>query len=74
MTDNLTDRERQVLAQVADGLSYIEIGAELHLSPDTVKAHLLRARRKLRARNRAHAVAIAFRTGILPADTTKDGR
>jgi DNA-binding NarL/FixJ family response regulator len=61
----LTEREMQVLRGMADGKSNAEIGRELYLSEDTVKTHARRLFRKLRARDRAHAVASAFRAGLV---------
>ncbi|HKI90664.1 MAG TPA: response regulator transcription factor, partial [Gaiellaceae bacterium] len=59
---NLTERERQVLRLLAEGGSYAEIGGDLFLSPDTVRAHAQRAMTKLGARTRTHAVAVALRS------------
>lgn len=61
----LTERELQVLRGMADGKSNAEIGRELFVSEDTVKTHARRLFRKLEARDRAHAVAAAFRAGIV---------
>ena len=61
----LTERETQVLRGMADGKSNAEIGRELFVSEDTVKTHARRLFRKLGARDRAHAVAAAFRAGIV---------
>src|SRR5262249_58651631 len=61
----LTERELQVLRGMADGKSNAEIGRELFVSEDTVKTHARRLFRKLRARDRAHAVAAAFRAGLV---------
>lgn len=61
----LSDREREVLALTADGLSAARIGTTLHLSPTTVKSHLQRAYGKLGVSDRAAAVAVAIRSGIL---------
>jgi DNA-binding NarL/FixJ family response regulator len=61
----LTEREMQVLRGMADGKSNAEIGRELFVSEDTVKTHARRLFRKLSARDRAHAVAAAFRAGIV---------
>ena len=61
----LTEREMQVLRGMADGKSNAEIGRELFVSEDTVKTHARRLFRKLGARDRAHAVAAAFRAGIV---------
>lgn len=61
----LTERERQVLVAIADGKSNEDIGRQLFLAEDTVKTHARRMFRKIGAVNRAHAVAIAFRRGML---------
>jgi DNA-binding NarL/FixJ family response regulator len=61
----LTARELQVLVAMSRGRSNAEIGRELYLSQDTVKTHARRVFRKLGAVDRAHAVAIGFRTGLL---------
>ncbi len=61
----LTDREREVLAQIADGSSVAEIAATIHLSPSTVKSHLESLYRKLEVSDRAAAVATAMRRGLL---------
>jgi DNA-binding NarL/FixJ family response regulator len=55
----------QVLRGMADGKSNAEIGRELFVSEDTVKTHARRLFRKLGARDRAHAVAAAFRAGLV---------
>jgi DNA-binding NarL/FixJ family response regulator len=62
----LTEREVQVLRGMAEGKSNAEIGRDLYVSEDTVKTHARRLFRKLGARDRAHAVAVGFRTGVLP--------
>lgn len=61
----LTERELQVLRGMAEGKSNAEIGRELYVSEDTVKTHARRLFRKLGARDRAHAVASAFRAGLV---------
>jgi DNA-binding CsgD family transcriptional regulator len=53
----LSDREREIATLMVGGRSNREIGEELHLSPDTVKAHVARLVRKLGASNRVEAVA-----------------
>lgn len=55
--DQLSDRERAIAALMVSGRSNREIGEELHLSPDTVKAYVARLVRKLGAANRVDAVA-----------------
>lgn len=61
----LTERELEVLAGMCEGRSNIEIGRALFLSEDTVKTHARRLYRKLGAADRAHAVAIAMRRGLV---------
>jgi DNA-binding NarL/FixJ family response regulator len=61
----LTERELQVLRGMSDGKSNAEIGRDLYVSEDTVKTHARRLFRKLGARDRAHAVASAFRAGLV---------
>jgi DNA-binding NarL/FixJ family response regulator len=59
----LTGRECEVLGLVAGGLSGGAIAEALVVSPETVKSHVQNALAKLGAHTRAHAVAIALRTG-----------
>jgi DNA-binding NarL/FixJ family response regulator len=61
----LTERELQVLTGMSQGRSNAQIGRELFLSEDTVKTHARRLFRKLGAADRAHAVAVGFRWGLL---------
>jgi DNA-binding NarL/FixJ family response regulator len=61
----LTEREREVLALVGQGLSNDEIGAELFLSPATARTHVSHAMVKLGARDRAQLVVIAYQTGLI---------
>jgi DNA-binding NarL/FixJ family response regulator len=61
----LTDREREVLVEVARGATNREIAASLFLSPHTVKEHTSSLYRKLEVRNRAEAVVRAQRLGLL---------
>jgi DNA-binding NarL/FixJ family response regulator len=65
----LTDREREVLALVARGLSNSEIGERLYVSAATAKTHVGRVLAKLNARDRAQLVAIAYETGLVRAGT-----
>ena len=70
----LTDRERQVLGLVGRGLSNIEIGRRLFLSPATVKTHVNRTMTKLDIRDRAQLVVIAYETGLVrPGDPGTPG-
>jgi len=61
----LTKREREVMTLVALGNTGVQIAAQLFLSPATVQTHVANALIKLRARNRAHGIAIALKTGEL---------
>jgi DNA-binding NarL/FixJ family response regulator len=61
----LTQREREVLALVGQGLSNEEIAARLVLSPATARTHVSRAMVKLRARDRAQLVVLAYQTGLV---------
>ena len=61
----LTDRELQILHGMSDGQSNSEIGWELGMSQDTVKSHAHRMFRKLGVGDRAHAVLVALRDGLL---------
>ena len=64
-TARLSPRERDVLAGLAVGDSTDEIGLTLRMSPHTVRTHLRNIMRKLDARTRAHAVAIAICDGAI---------
>ncbi|MFN8082357.1 MAG: response regulator transcription factor [Kineosporiaceae bacterium] len=68
-TELLTEREVQVLAAVAQGLSNPEIGRRLHIGEATVKTHLLRVFTKLEVDDRTRAVTVAMERGILPPPT-----
>jgi DNA-binding NarL/FixJ family response regulator len=61
----LTDREREVLALVAAGMSNEDIAAQLVVSPHTVKTHVNRAMTKLGAHDRAQLVIAAYETGLI---------
>jgi DNA-binding NarL/FixJ family response regulator len=63
--DELTDREREVMALVAEGLSNDEIAQRLIVSPATAKTHVSRAMIKLGARDRAQLVVAAYETGLV---------
>ncbi len=67
--DELTQRERELVAWVATGRSNEEIGQELFISPATVRTHVGRAMIKLRARDRAQLVVFAVQSGLtIPRD------
>jgi DNA-binding NarL/FixJ family response regulator len=61
---SLTEREREIVALVAAGLSNDEIAAELVVSPLTAKTHVSRAMIKLGARDRAQLVVLAYENGL----------
>jgi DNA-binding NarL/FixJ family response regulator len=61
----LTDREREVVALVAAGLSNEEIAAKLFVSPATAKTHVSRAMVKLGTRDRAQLVVMAYESGLV---------
>jgi DNA-binding CsgD family transcriptional regulator len=62
---DLSERERQCLSFVAQGLSSKAISRQLELSPRTVELHVARAIARLGALNRSHAVALALRRKML---------
>ncbi|GAA1629805.1 response regulator [Actinoplanes couchii] len=63
--DQLTDREREVMVLVAEGLSNDEIAARLVISPATAKTHVSRTMIKLGARDRAQLVVQAYEAGLI---------
>jgi DNA-binding NarL/FixJ family response regulator len=63
--EELTDREREIVALVGEGLSNQEIAERLFVSPATAKTHVSRAMGKLGARDRAQLVVIAYESGLV---------
>ncbi len=63
--EELTEREREIVALVGEGLSNQEIAARLFVSPATAKTHVSRAMGKLGARDRAQLVVIAYESGLV---------
>jgi DNA-binding NarL/FixJ family response regulator len=61
----LSKREREILQKIANGATTKEVASDLGISPHTVKTHLERIFEKLGANDRAQAVAIAIRTGLV---------
>jgi DNA-binding NarL/FixJ family response regulator len=65
LMDHLTDREKEVMALVGEGLSNEEIAERLVVSPATAKTHVSRAMVKLGARDRAQLVVFAYESGLV---------
>ncbi|GAA1975611.1 response regulator transcription factor [Catenulispora subtropica] len=65
VADRLSEREREVLRLMAAGLENAEIAQEMFLGAQTVKTHVANILAKLDARNRTHAVVIAYRSGFV---------
>jgi len=63
--EELTNREREVVALVARGLSNNELAARMVISPATAKTHVSRAMTKLHARDRAQLVVLAYESGLV---------
>jgi DNA-binding NarL/FixJ family response regulator len=61
----LTQREREVLRLLADGLTNEEVGKRLFIAPDTVRTHVRKAMRRLDADTRTQAVATALRQSLI---------
>ena len=69
--DVLTDREREVVALVAMGLSNAEIAESLVVSPATARTHVSRAMGKLGARDRSQLVVFAYESGVVNAPCSR---
>lgn len=63
--DMLTEREREVLVEIAAGATNAEIGAKLYMAEGTVKTHIGRLLAKLRCRDRVGLVLFAYETGLV---------
>jgi DNA-binding NarL/FixJ family response regulator len=68
----VTDREVEVVALVAQGLTNDEIAAELYLRPATARTHVSRAMVKLHARDRAQLVVFAYQSGLIRPPTQRE--
>ncbi|MFI7672296.1 DNA-binding response regulator [Actinophytocola sp. NPDC049390] len=64
-SDRLSGRQQQILSLIADGNSYAEVGRLLFISTETVRTHVKQILRRLNARDRAHAVSLAYQAGLL---------
>ena len=64
---SLSEREIEIVRLVAKGFSNDELAERLHLSPDTIKAHLRHIYEKLGVESRVEAVTVAMRTGLVEA-------
>ena len=66
---DLTERERQVLAEVGRGRTNDQVGAQLHISPATARTYVSRLLAKLGARDRSQLVVLAYESGLVtPGD------
>ena len=70
----ITDREREVLALIAEGLSNAEIAQRLHIGPGTAKTHVAHLLTKLNARDRVQLVIIAHRNASRPRRVSESVR
>ena len=68
----LTARQREVLALVAEGLSYKEVGARLGLAPRTIKYHMSEIMAALHLEHRAQVLAYAGKIGMAPTDAERE--
>ena len=69
-----SQRELELLTLMADGLTDVEIAEKLSISAKTMRSRLHALRMKMQARTRTHAVAIAFRRGLLEVERRGPGK
>ncbi|MBL7700931.1 MAG: response regulator transcription factor [Ferruginibacter sp.] len=62
---DLTDREKEILQLLMQGMSYKEIGSKLDISPNTAKKHVINIYDKLHVNSRAQALHLAYQKGLL---------
>lgn len=72
LVDPLTEREEEVLALVARGMSNRDIAEQLHVSETTVRTHVSHILSKVGVKNRVQAALFALRTGVASLDDDKD--
>ena len=68
----LSPREREIMHLMAEGGTAQDVGAQLGVSVETVRTHVRNVIRKLQARNRVHAIAIALQRGDITIDRNDD--
>jgi DNA-binding CsgD family transcriptional regulator len=70
----LSPREREIMHLMAEGMTAEAIGDQIGVSVETVRTHVRNVIRKLQARNRVHAIAMALERGEIALDSTTDDR
>jgi DNA-binding NarL/FixJ family response regulator len=70
---NLSPREREIMHLMAEGGTAQDVGGQLGVSVETVRTHVRNVIRKLQARNRVHAIAIALQRGDITIDRNDEG-
>jgi DNA-binding NarL/FixJ family response regulator len=69
---NLSPREREIMHLMAEGGTAQDVGAMVGVSVETVRTHVRNVIRKLQARNRVHAIAIALQRGDITIDRVEE--